>query len=136
MDLVSAYRHLKKEEEPLTCGAVILGAGSAQRMGFDKMTVMLDGQPVLVRAVNAFEQSPLVQEIVVVTKADRIEEIAFREVAPLLLQQSFRPKDPTVMRKTMALVKSLGDCIRFYRLFCNMEPEAALVAWNGMKNNA
>lgn len=67
---------------------------------------------------------------------NRIEEIAFREVAPLLLQQSFRPKDPTVMRKTMALVKSLGDCIRFYRLFCNMEPEAALVAWNGMKNNA
>ena len=76
MDLVSAYKHLKKEEQPLTCAAVILGAGSAQRMGFDKMTVMLDGQPVLVRAVNAFEQSPLVQEIVVVTKADRIEEIA------------------------------------------------------------
>ena len=76
MDLVAAYKHLKKKEKPLTCAAVILGAGSAQRMGFDKMTVMLEGQPVLVRAVNAFEQSPFVQEIVVVTKADRIEEIA------------------------------------------------------------
>ena len=76
MDLVAAYKHLKKEEGPLTCAAVVLGAGSAQRMGFDKMTVMLEGQPVLVRAVNAFEQSPLIQEIVVVTKADRIEEIA------------------------------------------------------------
>ena len=52
MDLVAAYKHLKKEEKPLTCAAVVLGAGSAQRMGFDKMTVMLEGQPVLVRAVN------------------------------------------------------------------------------------
>ena len=33
MDLVAAYKHLKKEEKPLTCAAVILGAGSAQRIG-------------------------------------------------------------------------------------------------------
>ena len=76
MDLIAAYKRLKKEEKPLTCAAVVLGAGSAQRMGFDKMTVMLDGQPVLVRAVNAFQQSSLIEEIVVVTKSDRIEEIA------------------------------------------------------------
>ena len=76
MDLIGTYKRLRKEEKPLTCAAVVLGAGSAQRMGFDKMTVMLDRQPVLVRAVNAFEQSPLIEEIVVVTRADRIEEIA------------------------------------------------------------
>ena len=76
MDLIDTYKRLKKEEKPLTCGAVVLGAGSAQRMGFDKMTVMLDRQPVLVRAVNAFQLSPLIEEIVVVTKTDRIEEIA------------------------------------------------------------
>ena len=76
MDLIETYKRLKKEEKPLTCGAVVLGAGSAQRMGFDKMTVMLDRQPVLVRAVNAFQLSPLIEEIVVVTKTDRIEEIA------------------------------------------------------------
>ncbi len=76
MGLIETYKRLKKEEKPLTCGAVVLGAGSAQRMGFDKMTVMLDRQPVLVRAVNAFQLSPLIEEIVVVTKTDRIEEIA------------------------------------------------------------
>ena len=76
MDLIETYKRLKKEEKPLTCGAVVLGAGSAQRMGFDKMTVMLDRQPVLVRAVNAFQLSPLIEEIVVGTKTDRIEEIA------------------------------------------------------------
>ena len=76
MDLIAAYKRLRKEEEPLSCAAVVLGAGNAQRMGFDKMTAMLDGQPVLVRAINAFEQSPLIEEIVVVTKEERLEEVA------------------------------------------------------------
>lgn len=76
MDWTALLKLAKGEETPLRCGAVVLAAGSAQRMGFDKLTVMLDGQPVLVRAVNAFEQSPLVEEIVVVTRVDRLEEIA------------------------------------------------------------
>lgn len=65
---------------------------------------------------------------------NRIEEISFREAAPFLLQQSYRSADPLVMQKTMQLVKALGDCVRFYFLFCNMEPEAALVSWNSMRN--
>ena len=65
---------------------------------------------------------------------NRIEEIPFRDAAPLLLQQSFRSNTPFVMQKTMTLIRSLGDCVRFYRLFCNMEPEAALVSWNAMRN--
>ena len=67
---------------------------------------------------------------------NRIEEIPFREAAPLLLQQSYRVAEPLMMQKTMQLVRELGACVRFYRLFCNMEPEAALVSWNGMRNKA
>ncbi|MBR3585010.1 MAG: hypothetical protein IKO00_03205 [Oscillospiraceae bacterium] len=66
---------------------------------------------------------------------NRIEEIPFRDAAPLLLQQSCRYSDSLMMQKTMQLVKQLGNNVRFYRLFCNMEPEAALVSWNGMKSN-
>ncbi len=66
---------------------------------------------------------------------NRIEEISFRDATPLLLQQSFRCSDPFVMQKTMTLVKRLGNCVRFYRLFCNMEAEAALVSWNRMRND-
>ncbi|MBQ2070908.1 MAG: 2-C-methyl-D-erythritol 4-phosphate cytidylyltransferase [Oscillospiraceae bacterium] len=66
----------KKPEPMRSCGAVVLAAGSAQRMGFDKMTVMLDGIPVLIRAISAFERSPLINEIVVVTREDRLAEIA------------------------------------------------------------
>ena len=76
MDLIGLYKRFRKEEPPLSCAAVVVAAGSAQRMGFDKLAVMLDGQPVLVRAVNAFQQSPLIEEIIVVTREDRIAEVA------------------------------------------------------------
>ena len=64
---------------------------------------------------------------------NRIEELSFREAAPLLLQQSYRSCDSLIMQKTMTMIRALGDCTRFYRLFCNMEPEAAFVSWNGMR---
>ena len=76
MDLCSLLKKARKPEPIRSCGAVVLAAGSAQRMGFDKMTVMLDGIPVLIRAISAFEHSPLINEIVVVTRADRLDEIA------------------------------------------------------------
>ena len=76
MDLVELYQKVRKEDKPLSCAAVVVAAGSAQRMGFDKLGVMLEGQPVLVRAIMPFELSPLISEIVVVTRADRLEEIA------------------------------------------------------------
>ena len=76
MDLKALYHKVKKPEPPRSCGAVVLGAGSARRMGFDKMTAMLDGLPVLIRAISAFEQSPLIDEIVVVTRTERLGEIA------------------------------------------------------------
>ena len=75
-DLFSLYRKVRKPEPVRSCGAVVLAAGSAQRMGFDKMTVMLDGVPVLIRAISSFEHSPLIDEIVVVTREDRLNEIA------------------------------------------------------------
>ena len=65
---------------------------------------------------------------------NRIDEISFREAAPLLLQQSYRVAESLMMQKTMQLVRELGACVRFYRLFCNMEPEAAYAAMRGMKS--
>lgn len=49
--------------------AVIVAAGSSQRMGGeDKQFLELLGKPVLVRSMEAFEQCPIIEEIVVVTK--------------------------------------------------------------------
>ena len=61
MDLLDLCKKVRKPEPVRSCGAVVLAAGSAQRMGFDKMTVMLDGIPVLIRAISAFEWSPLIE---------------------------------------------------------------------------
>ena len=58
------------------CSAVIVAAGSSQRMGGDKLRMELGGMPVLLRTLKAFENSPLIDEIVVVTKREKLEETA------------------------------------------------------------
>lgn len=67
---------LKKKEKPPVCSAVIVAAGSSQRMGSDKLMMKLGEIPVLARTLKAFQSSPLVDEIVVVTRLDKLQEIA------------------------------------------------------------
>lgn len=56
--------------------AVIVAGGSGTRFGGDKMRADLLGEPVIIRTLRAFDTSPLVDEIVLVTKADQVEEMA------------------------------------------------------------
>lgn len=64
---------------------------------------------------------------------NRIEPIRFLEAYAMLLQQSYRPTDEQIMKKTMSLVLKLGELVKLYRLRCNMDPDAAIVAYNGMQ---
>ena len=58
------------------CGAVIVAAGSASRMGgIDKVMAPLGGEPMIVRTVRQFQNCDAIQEIVVVTRADLIVPI-------------------------------------------------------------
>ena len=58
------------------CGAVIVAAGSASRMGgIDKVMAPLDGEPMIVKTVRAFQQCDAIREIVVVTRPDLIVPI-------------------------------------------------------------
>lgn len=66
----------KKKEAPARCSAVIVAAGSSQRMGSDKMMASLGGIPVVVRTLQAFQRSEYVDEIVVVTQTEKIEQLA------------------------------------------------------------
>ena len=50
----------------------------------------------------------------------------------MLIQQSYRPSDPVALRKTLELVDRLSNSVALYKLGCNMEPEAAQVAYAGM----
>lgn len=58
------------------CGAVIVAGGNATRMGgIDKVTADLAGEPMIRRTVRAFEECEAISEIVVVTRADLLEQI-------------------------------------------------------------
>ena len=51
------------------CSVVVPAAGNASRMeGIDKIMAPLDGLPVLIQTLRCLERSPLVREIVVVTR--------------------------------------------------------------------
>ena len=55
------------------------------------------------------------------------------EAYAMLLQQVYRPQDPLQMAKTLKLVDRLAANTELYKLACNMDIEAAEVAYNGMK---
>ena len=58
------------------CGAVIVAAGSASRMGgIDKVMAKLQGEPMIVRTVRAFQAAIAIKEIVIVTRPDLVGPI-------------------------------------------------------------
>ena len=69
-------------KEPGFSSVVIVAGGSGRRMGRPKQMLPLGGKPVLVRTIQAFQQVPGVQQIVVVTpEANRPEVLKYiREV--------------------------------------------------------
>jgi 2-C-methyl-D-erythritol 4-phosphate cytidylyltransferase len=55
--------------------AIIVAGGSSQRMGFDKLFALIAGEPVIAHAIRAFERAKSVNEIVVVAREERHDEI-------------------------------------------------------------
>ena len=58
------------------CGAVIVAAGNASRMGgIDKVMAPLGGEPMLLRTVRTFQNCDAISEIVVVTRPDLLTRV-------------------------------------------------------------
>ncbi len=58
------------------CGAVIVAAGTASRMGgIDKVMAPLGGEPMIMHAVRTFARSEAIKEIVIVTREDLLKTI-------------------------------------------------------------
>lgn len=64
-----------------------------------------------------------------------IRPLTVSEAYPMLLQQVYRPMDPAAMAKTLSLVDRLAASVRLWKLGCNMEIEAAQVAYEAMKGS-
>ena len=71
---ISKYTKPARKLLPLRrCGAVIVAAGSASRMGgIDKVMAPLKGQPMIVHTARAFQNCDAIKEIVIVTREDLI----------------------------------------------------------------
>jgi 2-C-methyl-D-erythritol 4-phosphate cytidylyltransferase len=63
-----SYRHLKQE-----ITAILVAAGSSQRMGFDKLAALLNGKPVLAHSLQAFLDCDAITEILVICPPERFD---------------------------------------------------------------
>ena len=71
MDITKITRPARRLLKLKYCGAVIVAAGSASRMGgIDKVMAPLGGEPMVVRTVRQFQNCDAIREIVIVTRAD------------------------------------------------------------------
>ncbi|MEF2838302.1 MAG: 2-C-methyl-D-erythritol 4-phosphate cytidylyltransferase [Oscillospiraceae bacterium] len=77
MDITKLTRPARKLLPLKTCGAVIVAAGNASRMGgIDKVMAELKGEPMIVRTVRTFQDCDAISEIVIVTRPDLIQPIS------------------------------------------------------------
>ncbi len=72
--------------------------------------------------------------ICILTRAEKnqICPLTAAQALPMLIQQSYRPSDPVALSRLLRSVDRMTTQVGLYRLGCNMEPEAAIVAYNGM----
>ena len=76
MDMKAVSNGIRKVLPLKYCGAVIVAAGNASRMGgIDKVMAELDGEPMIVRTVRTFQSCDAIKEIVIVTREDLIMPI-------------------------------------------------------------
>ena len=73
--------------------------------------------------------------VCILTRGEKnsIVRIDKSEAYAMLLQQVYRPLRTLQMAKTLRLIDELSEKTELYRLACNMDIEAAEVAYNGMK---
>ena len=73
MDITKITKPARKLLPLKTCGAVIVAAGNASRMGgIDKVMAELKGEPMIARTVRTFQDCDAISEIVIVTRPDLI----------------------------------------------------------------
>ena len=73
MDISKVTKTMRKILPLKNCGAVIVAAGNASRMGgIDKVMAQLGGEPMVKRTVRTFQNCEAISTIVIVTREDLI----------------------------------------------------------------
>ena len=58
--------------------------------------------------------------------------LGVKPALPGLYLQSFRPEDPEKLLQAVSLLDAVLKRVECYRLRCNMDPEAARIAYEGI----
>ena len=74
MSILSVFDKIKQKKAG--CTAVIVAAGSSRRMGADQLFLPMAGIPVIVRTLLQFQACESIDEIIVVTREDKLAEVA------------------------------------------------------------
>lgn len=75
--------------------------------------------------------SASVKAIFILKRSENNEtrKMSFRESFPYIFNQTYRPDNEILMRKTLLLATTFAQNVEIYELGCNMEEEAARVAY-------
>lgn len=65
-------------------------------------------------------------------KTNEITELAPKDALPILVQQSYRPDNARTMLQLLKVIDKMAKNVKFYRLRCNMELEAAKLSYETM----
>ena len=65
-------------------------------------------------------------------KENSVEKVDPKDAINRILNQVYMPKNPVALAKTIELINRLINCCNFWKINCNMEPEAAEVAYNAI----
>lgn len=68
------------------------------------------------------------------SKTNYVTTIEKSEAVSRLMKQVYMPKDPVALAETMQLIDRLLSCCSLWKIHCNMEIEAAEVAYNTIFN--
>ena len=108
------------------CGAVIVAAGTASRMGgIDKVMAPLRGEPLLLHSVREFQNCDAIREIVIVTREDLLMEVmslcaGFSKVRGVVVGGADRPAS------VQAGLNNLSDKVKLVAVHDGARP---LITW-------
>lgn len=126
MDISGLTRQGRKLLKLKYCGAVIVAAGTASRMGgIDKIMEPLDGEALVMRSVRVFQDCDAIKEIVVVTRQDLVVPImslcaGIDKVKAVVAGGSSRPESVS------AGLQALSDKVKLAAIHDGARP---LITW-------
>ena len=126
MKITSLTRKIRKALPLRYCGAVIVAAGTASRMGgIDKVMAPLRGEPMILRTARTFQNCDAIREIVIVTREDLLMEVmslcaGFSKVRGVVVGGADRPAS------VQAGLNNLSDRVKLVAVHDGARP---LVTW-------